>query len=215
MDGVFSDISALSSMLGTAEIDAQKREEEAARAKTAALGPGDIGPKKQPANEAAAAPAAPGGLRKVGTVPLDVVGGKGKDIWAEPEAGEGGKRDEYVDSDEDDDDPADTRKRPHYDILMAQTVGAGDVYLGLSGVTPLTSDCHEMVVKISLPNTGSLKDLALDVKEQKLKLDSPLYKLRLGLPHKVKHKEGDAKWDSATKTLSVRLPVMRKAIWED
>lgn len=34
-------------------------------------------------------------------------------------------------------------------------------------------------------------------------------KLNLPLPHKVKHKEGNAKWDAAKHELQVRVPVIR------
>jgi PIH1 CS-like domain len=210
MDGgsLFSDIESLSSLLGTAEADAQRRADEDAKAKTAALGPGDIGPKR-PANDPSSA-ASSTGTRKLGGPGATTGTVNKKDIWAEEQAK--GELDEFDDSD--DDAEGDARKRPHYDILMAQKVGTGDVYLGMSGVTPLTTDCQEMVVKISLPNTPALKDISLDVKEQRLKVDTPIYKLRLGLPYKVKHKEGDAKWDNATKTLSVRLPVIRANPWD-
>lgn len=34
-------------------------------------------------------------------------------------------------------------------------------------------------------------------------------KLNLPLPHKVKHKEGNAKWDASKHELQVRVPVIR------
>jgi len=38
-------------------------------------------------------------------------------------------------------------------------------------------------------------------------------KLNLGLPYAVRHKDGDAKWDAASSTLAVRLPVIRADIF--
>lgn len=46
------------------------------------------------------------------------------------------------------------------------------MYLGLSGKTPATFDCDEMVIKVQLPGT-SLKDIDLDLKEQRLTLSTP------------------------------------------
>lgn len=59
-----------------------------------------------------------------------------------------------------------------HDIMMRQRVGAEDVYLGLSGKTPSTFDCDEMVIKVQLPGTV-LKDIDLDLKEQRLTLSTP------------------------------------------
>lgn len=55
---------------------------------------------------------------------------------------------------------------------MRQRVGAEDVYLGMSGKTPATFDCDVMVIRVELPRTA-LKDIQLNVTEQRLVVDAP------------------------------------------
>lgn len=66
----------------------------------------------------------------------------------------------------------DTRKRPQYDVLFKQRVGAEDVYLGMSGKTPSSVDCEAFVVKIVLPG-AALADIDLDVTEERICVQSP------------------------------------------
>ena len=58
-------------------------------------------------------------------------------------------------------------------MLLRQSVGAEDVYLGMSGKSPASSDCDEMVVRIKLPGTV-LRDIDLDVREQKILVSTPV-----------------------------------------
>jgi len=61
--------------------------------------------------------------------------------------------------------------RCRYDILYKQKVGAEDVFLGISGKTPGTADCEEMVVKVCLPG-DALKGIELDVTADKVVVSS-------------------------------------------
>ena len=63
---------------------------------------------------------------------------KSKSIWSIEE----------VDALADNEEVMDPRKRPIFDILYKQSVGTEDLYLGLSGLTPLTADCNVLVVKV-------------------------------------------------------------------
>lgn len=126
-------------------------------------------------------------------------GSRSKDIW---------DADDIDDEGDAEDAAADTRKRPHYDILYKQRVGAEDVYLGLSGKTPMSADCDTMVVKVTLPG-AKLSDIELDVKDNTISVKTAEYRLSTYLPFHVRHKEGAAKWDSAKGVLSVTLPIIR------
>ncbi|CAD7939613.1 unnamed protein product [Amoebophrya sp. A120] len=103
-------------------------------------------------------------------------------------------------------DDGDDRKVPDYDILFKQDVGSEDVFLNLGQKDGSSDHCHEIVVKIKLPNT-ELKDITLDVLEQRVLCSSKLYKLNVALPHPVYKDEGNAKWDKLKGVLSVTLPI--------
>eukprot|EP00512_Aurantiochytrium_limacinum_P005635 CAMPEP_0171522438 /NCGR_PEP_ID=MMETSP0959-20130129/7752_1 /TAXON_ID=87120 /ORGANISM="Aurantiochytrium limacinum, Strain ATCCMYA-1381" /LENGTH=193 /DNA_ID=CAMNT_0012062579 /DNA_START=51 /DNA_END=632 /DNA_ORIENTATION=- len=101
----------------------------------------------------------------------------------------------------------DGRPQPDYDIVFKQRVGSENVYFGMGDVDPSSNSCSEIVIKIKLPNQ-QMKDLDLDVQRQSLVLSSPDFRLATYLPYPVDHERGAAKWDSATHTLSVTLPIV-------
>lgn len=114
-----------------------------------------------------------------------------------------------------DDDVDDGRMMPEYEFLYKQAVSTADNYLGMSYVhkDPSSSNCEQLVVRIELPGTDSVGDLDLDVKPERLRLQSPVYRLALALPHPVDDKKGQAKWDAKKETLSVTLPIKRELGW--
>jgi len=57
-----------------------------------------------------------------------------------------------------------------------------------------------------LPDT-QLKDISVDVLEDRVLLQAPKYRLNLALPHKVKKDSGNAKWDKLAGILHVTIPV--------
>ncbi|OQS04599.1 hypothetical protein THRCLA_03186 [Thraustotheca clavata] len=122
-----------------------------------------------------------------------------KAIWDEDE----------ITSDGEDEEFGDTRKRPKHEILYKQDVMTEDVFLGLGDKDPSTAHCDAMVVKIQFPG-HTLRQIDLDVKHQKLVAQSSTMKLSTFLPYPVKHKEGKAKWDPKTETLSITLPIIRE-----
>ena len=65
----------------------------------------------------------------------------------------------------------DGRARPVFDFAFAQTVEAGDVYLGLSGVTPSSIHCDMMTMKIVLPGER-FKDIDLDITNERIALSA-------------------------------------------
>eukprot|EP00928_Gymnodinium_smaydae_P080661 TRINITY_DN64312_c0_g1_i1.p1 TRINITY_DN64312_c0_g1~~TRINITY_DN64312_c0_g1_i1.p1 ORF type:complete len:199 (+),score=52.50 TRINITY_DN64312_c0_g1_i1:136-732(+) len=100
----------------------------------------------------------------------------------------------------------DDRAVPRYDILRRQKVGATDTYLNLQELDPSSDQCQELLVKVWLPDT-QLKDISLDVLEDRILLQAPKYRLNLPLPSKVRKDSGNAKWDKLAGLLSVVIPI--------
>eukprot|EP00927_Polykrikos_kofoidii_P020612 TRINITY_DN19820_c0_g4_i1.p1 TRINITY_DN19820_c0_g4~~TRINITY_DN19820_c0_g4_i1.p1 ORF type:complete len:213 (+),score=45.19 TRINITY_DN19820_c0_g4_i1:140-778(+) len=103
----------------------------------------------------------------------------------------------------------DDRQVPKYDILHRQHLGASDTYLNLQELDGSTDRCPELLVKIWLPDT-QLKDISLDVLDDRILLQAPKYRLNLPLPHKVKKDGGNAKWDKLAGLLSVVVTIDAK-----
>jgi hypothetical protein len=102
----------------------------------------------------------------------------------------------------------DGRAIPDYDILYKQQVGSEDIFLGMSGKTPLSQDCNFMVLRIKMPG-AQLKNIDLTVDKQKIVVHDPTYRLATYLPYPTKDKEGKAQWLAEKDTLSVTLPIDR------
>merc|ERR1712046_331828 len=94
-------------------------------------------------------------------------------------------------------------------ILRRQKVGAHDMYMNLQEVDASSDHCQELLVKIYLPET-QLKDISLDVLEDRVLLQAPKHRLNLALPNKVRKDEGNAKWDKLKGILSVTVPIDTK-----
>eukprot|EP00959_Pyramimonas_sp_CCMP1952_P090864 1902105-Pyramimonas_sp.AAC.1 len=75
---------------------------------------------------------------------------------------------------------------------------------------PLTY--QDLILRIELPGTNSMAELDLDVQATYVRLESPLYRLAVYLPHKVDEERGTAKWDKVKEVLNVYLPIVRKHI---
>merc|ERR1712113_60676 len=103
----------------------------------------------------------------------------------------------------------DDRAVPKYEVLPRQKLGASDAYLNLQELDPSSDRCQELLVKIWLPDT-QLKDISLDVLEDRVLLQAPRHRLNLALPHKVKKDSGNAKWDKLAGLLSVVIPIDMK-----
>jgi hypothetical protein len=79
-----------------------------------------------------------------------------KSIWEEEEVS-------ASELDKFEEDPADDRTRPDYDILYKQAVKTEDVFLGMNPeANPSSASCSHMVVRVRLPG-ALMKDLSLDV----------------------------------------------------
>merc|ERR1712228_292736 len=101
---------------------------------------------------------------------------------------------------------ADDRVMPKYEVLPRQRVNACDAYLNMQEMDPSSDRCQELLVKIWLPDT-QLKDISLDVLEDRVLMNAPKHRLNLALPHRVKKDSGNAKWDKVAGLLSVVIPI--------
>ncbi|KAJ0012323.1 hypothetical protein NQD34_013298 [Periophthalmus magnuspinnatus] len=172
-------LQALSALLNS---DQERKDEDWETPNPSAqLGPGSIGPKPKKDT-----PVASGSTSN------------SKYIWSEEEVAEGSQFD----------DLSDPRPQPEYEVIMKQSVGTEDVFLGLSGKDPSSMSCEALLVKIKLPDT-KLTDVVLDVKETFLDLRTPKYKLGLHLPHPVHSQEGKAQFFSDREELEVSLQMNR------
>ncbi|XP_072219624.1 dynein axonemal assembly factor 6 [Leuresthes tenuis] len=174
-------LQALSALLST-----QQEEEEDGDCKNLAacaqLGPGHIGPPPKKDKQVSSA----------------YTKKNSKDIWSEEEVAQGSQYD----------DLADLRPQPEYEIILKQSVGTEDMFLGLSRKDPSSMCCEAMLVKIKLPDTKAT-DVILDVKEKFLDLRTPKYKLGLHLPHPIHSQEGRAQFFSERDELEVTLLMKR------
>ncbi|XP_070701435.1 dynein axonemal assembly factor 6 [Pempheris klunzingeri] len=174
-------LQALSALLSSQQED-EEDEESKNVTSFARMDPGHIGPP----------------LKKENKVSTAYVKKSSKDIWSEEEVAEGSQYD----------DLADPRPQPEYEIILKQSVGTEDLFLGLNGKDPSSMCCEAILVKIKLPDTKAT-DVVLDVKEKFLDLRTPKYKLGLHLPHPVHSRGGKAQFFSEREELEVTLLVKR------
>ncbi|MBN3295955.1 dynein axonemal assembly factor 6 [Amia ocellicauda] len=151
---------------------------------TARMGPGQIGPARAQ-------------QKKVPPVP-PVPPKNSKEIWSAEEVAEGSQFDDIMDP----------RPQPEYEVMLQQSVGTEDVFLGMSRKNPSSACCERILVRIKLPDT-KMADVVLDVRETFLDLRAPNYKLGLHLPHPVHSEEGRARFVSERGELEVSLPTKR------
>lgn len=74
---------------------------------------------------------------------------------------------------------------------------------------PSSDHCGELLLKVWLPET-QLKDISLDVLEDRVILQAPKYRLNVPLPHPVRKDSGNAKWDKMKGMLSVVMTIEKK-----
>eukprot|EP00388_Colpodella_angusta_P024377 GDKJ01063794.1.p1 GENE.GDKJ01063794.1~~GDKJ01063794.1.p1 ORF type:complete len:215 (-),score=47.47 GDKJ01063794.1:48-602(-) len=126
------------------------------------------------------------------------------DIWSEEELRNGNSLVEVDDG----------RSIAEYEILYRQKVAAEDMFLGLSDMDPSTDHCREFTVKIKVPGT-TMKQISLDVTDERLIMQGPKHKLNIALPYAVDSDNGSAKFDPRTCVLSVILPIRCKIDYVD
>jgi hypothetical protein len=101
----------------------------------------------------------------------------------------------------------DDRPCPRYEISYKQVIGTADTFLGFSDKTPLSSDCTHIVIKVHFPGS-TMKELDLDVSQNRLMAASKTHYLFTYLPADVDNSNGNAVFDSKKDVLTVTLPVI-------
>lgn len=77
--------------------------------------------------------------------------------------------------------------------------------------TGATSSCDQMVVTVYLPEeTVSIDRMQLAVDAESIDLQSPVYRLRLPLPHRIDPDAGKAQYDPELRRLTLRLKMVRE-----
>lgn len=175
---------------GNAENDRVTREEEAAAGVQGRLGPGDIGPKVAK-------------TKKQDEKKKEKLTG---DIWEGEDVPE-----EDLNWVEEGDD----RPEPEYTTAYKQRVGSEDVFLGIGGRDPGSHCCESLVYKIKLPGVDSIEMISLDVTKNTLRISTPKNRLAMYLPHEVKDKDGNAKWDSDKGELELTLPIIHGGLFDE
>lgn len=109
-----------------------------------------------------------------------------------------------------DEEQLDNRKHPEYNITYKQAVTTEDIYLQMGLKTPATASCEDMIVEIRIPDeTVGIDQMDLGVEEDKIELKTPIYRLKLMLPHKVHPQKGRAEYDSTKKILKLTVRMNR------
>jgi hypothetical protein len=103
----------------------------------------------------------------------------------------------------------DGRPAPRYETSFKQAIGTQDTFLGLGEMTPLTSDCTHLVVKIHFPGAAA-KDLNVDIKKTRLLATSKTHRLFTYLPVDVDDINGKAEFDKAKDVLTLTLPIIHE-----
>lgn len=110
-----------------------------------------------------------------------------------------------------DEELLDTRKQPDYTIAYKQVVTTEDIYLQMGLKTPATSSCEDMIIDIQLPNEFvKIDQMELNVEADAVHLQTPTYRLKLSLPHRIDPKKGRAAYDSDKKVLKLTLRLNRE-----
>lgn len=105
----------------------------------------------------------------------------------------------------------DTRKQPDYTIAYKQAVTTEDIYLQMGLKTPATSSCEDMIIDIQLPDESvKIDQMELNVEADAVHLQTPTYRLKLSLPHRIDPKKGRAAYDSEKKVLKLTLRLNRE-----
>ena len=101
----------------------------------------------------------------------------------------------------------DDREVPRYEFSYKQSVGTEDTFLGLNDVSPASTDCSHLIVKVHFPGC-TMKELDLDVTKNRIRAESKSFKLFTYLPVNVDHDKGNAKFDKDRCVLTVTLPII-------
>lgn len=84
-------------------------------------------------------------------------------------------------------------------------------FFQMSLKTPATSSCEDMIIDINLSEeTGQINDMDLKVLQDKIDLQTPIYRLSLDLPHRVEPNKARAQYDPEKKVFKLTLRLNRE-----
>lgn len=184
----FNDLNALSSMLNPKGEDSSD-DDMIESGTVSTFTPGSIGKKKTSKKDPKPSP-----YEKL-------EGGDGQckgDIWSSHEVAATG----FNEEDE-------GKIRPEYEIMYKQAIGSEDMFLGMSGKTPSSAHCEDMIVDVKLPD-ALVKEVDLEIEVNHIDVRHKKYRLHLPLPHPVDPKQGKAEWDKKKENLRVTLRMTRE-----
>ncbi|CAD7005430.1 protein PIH1D3 [Ceratitis capitata] len=103
------------------------------------------------------------------------------------------------------------RKRPEYNMTYRQAVGTEDLYLQMGNRTNATASCEDLLLEILLPDETTPADkMDLSITEDEVDLATPIYRLKLPLPHKVNVDRCRAKYIAEQRKLCLTLRLQRE-----
>ncbi|XP_014086322.1 dynein axonemal assembly factor 6 [Bactrocera oleae] len=104
-----------------------------------------------------------------------------------------------------------TRRRPEYSMTYRQAVGTEDLYLQMGNRTNATASCEDLLLEILLPDETTPADkMDLSITEDEVDLATPIYRLKLPLPHKVNVDRCRAKYVAELRKLCLTLRLQRE-----
>lgn len=118
---------------------------------------------------------------------------------------------EWEEMQKNDEEILDSRQTPEYSIVYKQAVTTEDIYLQMGLKTASTASCEDMIVEIKLPDESvGIDRMELNLEESQVDLKTPIYKLKLTLPHKVAPSKSRAQYDVEKKILKLTLRMNRE-----
>lgn len=110
-----------------------------------------------------------------------------------------------------DEEVFESRKQPDFTITYKQAITTEDMFLGMGSKTAATSSCEDMILDIFLPEeTVTIDQMHLNVEDDSIDLRSPIYRLKLSLPHKIHAKKGRAEFNVDSRILKLTLRMNRE-----
>ena len=144
-------------------------------------------------------------------IPAARPGGDARAIWTDEEL-----IDDFDLDDDAETDGADPRDGvdggsivPEFRFAYKQAVSTADAFLGMAHhKDPGTRSCEDLVLVVHLPGVKSKNELDLDVRKDRLRLRSDVYKLSVYLSHSVDCANGVAEWDAKKETLKITARIL-------
>ena len=189
----FGDIHAMASLLGGGDPDDTEAPYAGSARPTAAFAPSALP------------------VMKDDGVPIPAArpGGDARAIWTDEELVDDFDLDDDAETGGDGDGADGGSIVPEFRFAYKQAVSTADAFLGMAHhKDPGTRSCEDLVLVVHLPGVKSKNELDLDVRKDRLRLRSDVYKLSVYLPHSVDCANGVAEWDAKKETLKITARIL-------